>query len=198
MANDDLARQAVVGGIRNADRTRRAVLDAAGRLLADKGVSISLKEVADAAGVSKSGLLYHFSSRDELLLAVVQDINEQFRNTALKRLDLSENYPGKMLRAYVRTLCDESGSELLRFFAPSLLWSGMLHIPGASAEMEADEKWWDDQFNIDGFDPEIAHIICRFAEGVAAASALNEDTPEQIERARTMLLAMTEDPKNFL
>ncbi|NEE31590.1 helix-turn-helix transcriptional regulator, partial [Streptomyces sp. SID7982] len=47
---------------RNAERTRRAVLDAAVQVILDKGAAVTLAQVAAAAGVSKSGLIHHFGS----------------------------------------------------------------------------------------------------------------------------------------
>jgi hypothetical protein len=128
-------------------------------------------------------------------LAVIRDINQQFRQTVIDHLDLSENRPGKMLRAYVRALCD-SQTDVAHYFTPSLVWSGIAHIPGVADEMTADERWWNDQLTLDGVDPDITHIICRAAEGIAAATALGEETPDQIARSRALLLAMTDNPAN--
>ncbi|PSK68401.1 hypothetical protein C6W96_34495 [Streptomyces sp. CS149] len=80
---------------RNAERTRRAVLDAAVQVILDKGAAVTLAQVAAAAGVSKSGLIHHFGSRNQLVVALVEDTHERFRETVRSHLELSENYPGK-------------------------------------------------------------------------------------------------------
>ena len=53
------------------DRTRAAIVEAAIRVLADEGISAKLDTVAVAAGVSRATLYRHFSSREELLGALV-------------------------------------------------------------------------------------------------------------------------------
>jgi AcrR family transcriptional regulator len=52
---------------------RDRILDAAERLVADEGASkLTLDAVAQAAGVSKGGLLYHYPSKDALLVAMIE------------------------------------------------------------------------------------------------------------------------------
>ena len=49
------------------------ILDAAEQLVADEGASkLTLDAVAQAAGVSKGGLLYHYPSKDALLAAMIE------------------------------------------------------------------------------------------------------------------------------
>ncbi|MGW6588740.1 TetR/AcrR family transcriptional regulator [Streptomyces globisporus] len=75
---------------RNAERTRRAVVDAAVQVILDQGAAVTLAQVAAAAGVSKSGPIHHFGSRDQLVVALVEDTHERFRETVRSHLDLSE------------------------------------------------------------------------------------------------------------
>jgi AcrR family transcriptional regulator len=52
--------------------TRTKILDAASRLLREKGISgMSTREIARAAGLSDAAIYSHFKSRDELLSALV-------------------------------------------------------------------------------------------------------------------------------
>ncbi|HJY76932.1 MAG TPA: TetR/AcrR family transcriptional regulator [Burkholderiales bacterium] len=54
------------------ERTRAAILDEALRLVSKAGLDgLTIGTLADATGMSKSGLFAHFGSRDELLLAVL-------------------------------------------------------------------------------------------------------------------------------
>lgn len=100
---------ATSGKTRSTDRTRRAILDAASDLMGKHGTSVSLARIAEAAGMSKGGLLHHFPSRNDLIRALGEDCARQLRSEVEGFLDLSENRPGKMLRAYVRALCGGSG-----------------------------------------------------------------------------------------
>jgi AcrR family transcriptional regulator len=54
---------------------RQRILDAAADLAEEDGAhSLSLERVADRAGVSKGGLLYHFHTKEELLTAMLQSV----------------------------------------------------------------------------------------------------------------------------
>jgi AcrR family transcriptional regulator len=72
------------------ERTRAAILDAALRLVSNSGLEgLTIGTLADATGMSKSGLFAHFGSREELLLAVLNHGQQEFidvvLNPALKK-----------------------------------------------------------------------------------------------------------------
>ncbi|MFI2118337.1 TetR/AcrR family transcriptional regulator [Streptomyces rubiginosohelvolus] len=176
---------------RNAERTRRAVLDAAVQVILDKGAAVTLAQVAAAAGVSKSGLIHHFGSRDQLVVALVEDTNERFRETVRSHLDLSENYPGKMLRAYVRALCAGSAeAATARDFTSAPMWGGLYTIPAVVPVMEENAAWWDEQLALDGISPERIMIVRRAAEGIAMAAIYGEQDGRNIPTARDLLLEL--------
>ncbi|MFD4128005.1 TetR/AcrR family transcriptional regulator [Streptomyces globisporus] len=176
---------------RNAERTRRAVLDAAVQVILDKGAAVTLAQVAAAAGVSKSGLIHHFGSRDQLVVALVEDTNERFRETVRSHLDLSENYPGKMLRAYVRALCAGSAEAAsARDFTSAPMWGGLYTIPAVVPVMEENAAWWDEQLALDGISPERILIVRRAAEGIAMAALYGEQDGGSISTARDLLLEL--------
>ena len=55
-------------------RTRRAILDAAGQIFANRDVNaVKVEEIAEAAGVSVGTLYKHFTSKQGILLAFVSD-----------------------------------------------------------------------------------------------------------------------------
>jgi AcrR family transcriptional regulator len=61
------------------ERSRRAILDTAAGLATVEGIrGLSLSRLADAAGISKSGLFAHFGSKEELQLATIERANEIF------------------------------------------------------------------------------------------------------------------------
>jgi len=61
------------------ERTRAAILDEALRLVSKAGLDgLTIGTLAEATGMSKSGLFAHFGSRDELLLAVLAHGQAQF------------------------------------------------------------------------------------------------------------------------
>lgn len=179
---------------RNTERTRRAVLDAATEVILEKGAAVTLAQVAAAAGVSKSGLIHHFGSRDHLVIAVVEDLQERFREAVLSHLDLAENHAGKMLRAYVRALCAGSSDAVAaRDFTSAATWSGLYAIPGVSAVTQEDATWWSEQLAADGLSAERIQIVRRAAEGIAVAALQGDEDDASIAAARRLLLELATD-----
>jgi AcrR family transcriptional regulator len=65
----------------DAARNRRAILDAAGKLLAKRGANnVSIEEIAAAAGVGKGTVFHRFGNRVGLLRALVMERAESLRN----------------------------------------------------------------------------------------------------------------------
>ncbi len=59
-------------------QTRDRILDAAKRSLLDRGFArLSTRSIADAAGVPLSQIHYHFGSKQDLMLAVLEEENRQ-------------------------------------------------------------------------------------------------------------------------
>lgn len=70
---------------RSSEKTISAILDAGFRLFFKKGFArVSMDDIASAAGVTKRTLYYHYTSKDALVGAVLDQQNEQsiaaFRN----------------------------------------------------------------------------------------------------------------------
>lgn len=175
---------------RNSGRTQRHILDAAAQVIAQVGTAMTLAQVADAAGVSKGGLMHHYTNRTQLLLAVVNDANDRFRDAVTGNLDLSENAPGKMLRAYVRTLCG-GDLEAANYFGSAPIWNGLYALPDIREVMDADTVWWEEQLALDGLDSRRIRIVRRAAEGLAAAYSYGEESQADLQQARDELVEMT-------
>jgi AcrR family transcriptional regulator len=61
------------------ERSHAAILDAAARLATVEGIDgLSLARLADAVGMSKSGLFAHFKSKEELQLATIEQADAVF------------------------------------------------------------------------------------------------------------------------
>lgn len=67
--------------------TRESILDAAARVVRERGTGVTLEGVADAAGVSRQTVYVHFGSRTGLLIAMVQHMDESgMLNALLQRV----------------------------------------------------------------------------------------------------------------
>jgi len=110
---------------------RDRILEAAEQLVAEQGASnLTLDAVAQAAGVSKGGLLYHFPSKDALLMGMLDRHCEQMdQRCAEAHADLPDNDFAGHLKAHVlgllrwNTVRAEVGTAMFAAAAnnPSLL-----------------------------------------------------------------------------
>ncbi|HSD22702.1 MAG TPA: TetR/AcrR family transcriptional regulator [Solirubrobacterales bacterium] len=67
------------------ERSRTAILDEAARLATVEGIGgLSLGRLADAVGMSKSGLFAHFGSKEELQLATIETADSIFETQVLE------------------------------------------------------------------------------------------------------------------
>lgn len=115
---DSRAHPATVG---TRARTRRAILDAASELLTTNE-SVSLAEIAVAAGVGRTTIHRYFTDRSELLTALGLDILHKVEESAGRaRLDEGPGLPA--LLRLVQELF-ELGDQLLLIFDLPQLMSG--------------------------------------------------------------------------
>lgn len=176
---------------RDTTRTKRAILDGAARALREHGAAVSLTAIATEAGVSKSGLLHHYTSKEALVLALAQDAIEQFRDHVEARVDLSENVPGKLLRAYVRAVCDEV-AEPQAGREHASLWGALTLLPEVVRLAEADDERWRAAFHDDGLHPDRVLVVSRAADGLAGAPHYGAvPGADEIEHTRDLLLRLT-------
>ena len=88
------------------ERSRAAILREAARLATVDGLDgLSLARLADAVGMSKSGLFAHFGSKEELQLATVDAASAIFERLVIEAA--AEATPGvPRLRAYIERFLD--------------------------------------------------------------------------------------------
>ena len=79
-------------GYANSEKTRKALIDAAGELVAEKGFdNVTTRAIAEKAGENIGSLHYHFGSKNELFQAVLEEATKTVRNNSFETL--LENYP---------------------------------------------------------------------------------------------------------
>ncbi|RYD31266.1 MAG: TetR/AcrR family transcriptional regulator [Verrucomicrobiaceae bacterium] len=85
---------------------RDLLLDAAETVAAREGVSrLTFDAVAAEAGVSKGGLLHYFSSKEQLIEAMVQRSADGWRNCFMAGYEQAPEGPGRMLRGILNHCC---------------------------------------------------------------------------------------------
>jgi AcrR family transcriptional regulator len=178
---------------RPAGQTRDRLLDAAARLLLRDPSKLTLDAVAQEAGVSKGGLLYHFSSKSQLLDAVVDRWEASFQADIDAAAD---GEPGGWIRAYAgvsaRDLADPHTREID---------SGILAVLALQPErletVRARYEGWQERIVDDGIDPIDATIVRLAADGLWFSELLGLAPPAEglreqvLERLRELTRADT-------
>lgn len=81
---------------------RRTLLDSAFKIAREQGLnSLTLQATAEAAGVSKGGLLHHFPSKQALMEGLIEDIIEKFDHEIDEYISQDSNSYGSFTRAYI-------------------------------------------------------------------------------------------------
>jgi AcrR family transcriptional regulator len=179
-------------------QSRAAILDAAARLATVEGIGgLSIARLADAVGMSKSGLFAHFGSKEELQLATVETASSIFSahvvepasqaGSAIERLRLLaygylgyvevDTFPGGCFFASVLAEVDmQPGAvrdRLVRFLAD---WLEQLETTVRAAQSEGAIDSAEDPGQV-AFELEAALLL-------ANAQYVVTRTSEPIERAR--------------
>ena len=83
---------------------RRAILDTAAAMFAEKGfVGTNLRDIADALGMSRPGLYYHFPSKEKLLEAIVEELTLSAERQLVRIAEDKGGDPDQALRLVVQT-----------------------------------------------------------------------------------------------
>jgi AcrR family transcriptional regulator len=90
---------------------RRALLDCAANISLEQGLpAVTLQAVADAAHVTKGGLLHHFPSKQALVQAVFHDLLDQLDVQIEELLEDDPDAYGRFTRAYIRAFARADGA----------------------------------------------------------------------------------------
>ena len=102
----------------------RAILQAAERLFVEKGYhTVSVEQIADAAGVSKGLIHYHFNSKEQLLVWILKDmLDKLFANldAIAQSVESSKTKISKAIIAYLDMVHSWSGLMRIAFFEEAL------------------------------------------------------------------------------
>ena len=142
------------------DSARESILTAFQELLIDtSGSGASLEAVAQSAGVTKGGLLYHFGSRDGLETALI----ERLETLAAAEYDRMRAAP-QGAAAYYTSLTEYVNSPLDR----ATLAGGTLarRNPRARGVVIEMRRRYFDILNDDLHDPELARATMLLADGI--------------------------------
>lgn len=177
--------------MRDPERTRATILSAARAAITTHGAAASLDVIARAAGVSKGGLLHHFRSKEELLLALTRDLYERFEEQVQLALTSEPASPMSLARAYIRAVFAELRSPELTVHYATLI--PLLNQVPAVAEFTATEsRRWEEAFADDGGHLPTVRIAVLAADGAALASLHRPMAAGELSDLEDSLLALLE------
>ena len=96
--------------------TKAAIRDVAIRLIAAKGFDhASLREVADEVGITKASLYYHYPSKVDLLVAIVEPVIDEMSDiaTGLDNIPFGRAEVEQLLTRYTTVVVDHRAEGVL-------------------------------------------------------------------------------------
>ena len=116
--------------------TRQAIIAVAGKVLVESGYAgLTLKRVADAAGVSVGNLNYHFRTKESLLEALIDhvltDLSARFEVLIDRGIADGTDVPGALLQWAMDDSCSRQYTRLIRE-----LWAMASHYGPVAAAMD--------------------------------------------------------------
>lgn len=83
------------------ENTRGEILEAAGRLLLERGYhGFSYKDIAEPLGVRNAAIHYHFPSKEDLGVVLIEDYREELRRNTADFMARGGN-PANQLEVYI-------------------------------------------------------------------------------------------------
>ncbi|QQR43412.1 TetR/AcrR family transcriptional regulator [Myxococcus xanthus] len=181
------------GPQRDAARTRRTLLSTAARVISERGAGVSLDLVAREAGVSKGGLLHHFSTREALLLGLVEHLVEEVDVAVARALDPADTAPGSFARAWIRSTFEDLSDGTLAHERATLV--GILGtVPEVVRRIREAGERWSQRLAHDGLDAQRVMLISRACDGATMASLFQRQLGQrELDEERELLLALTRE-----
>lgn len=153
---------------RSAQDTRRALLDAAEAEIRLKGVHAALDGIARRAGVSKGGLIYHFASKDDLIMALAADRLSAFRKEVADRVDPTDTTAGRWTRAYLETLLAPVADEAAARESLALI-AQLMTIPEVAELAGKEAAIVERELAEDGLPASVTALVVAAADGLNSA-----------------------------
>lgn len=169
-------------------------MDAATQVLLHQGAdNLTLAAVAERAGVSKGGLLYHFPSKQALAAGMVERFVEQCETALFEAGDEPGAASRGYLRASIAETTDVAGARGDRVTAA--LFAAALVDPETLEPLRDRYRAWQERLENDGIDPAVATLVRLTVDGwwLARVAELAPPTGELHERVFAKLIALTRE-----
>lgn len=163
----------------SAAATRSRLVAAAIDVIQNQGIErLTLDAVAKEAQVSKGGLLYHFASKEALVINIIQYLMDDFDTAIAHELDLDDtpDSPGRWLKAYVKATFNYTN-------LPTTLVGNLLSAVTLNPELlkpvQSRFDDWQQEFQVSGLDPVRANLVRLAADGLGTSDLFGIGLPNQ-------------------
>lgn len=174
--------------------TPDTILDAAERLIAHHGVQhLTIGRVAEASGVSRGGLFYHFPSKEALVQAMVERMVAGWQQALEAQIAADPEPHGRLTRAYARLLLLQLQGETGATGAVvGALIAGLAFDPRLLDPLHKQLQTWQAQSEAE-LDPAIAAVVRLTTHALWTNSLLltNTISPELLRQIVARLEALT-------
>jgi AcrR family transcriptional regulator len=158
-------------------RPRARLLDAVVAELEASGSSdLSLRDLAARVGTSHRMLIYHFGSKEQLLVAVAKEVERQQQAALADLGDATHLAPRQVGEAMWARVTDPALADRARLFF-ELYGQALMGRPGTEAILEGDvDRWVEaaaEQLEADGVPPDQAHVDARLGLAVVRGLLLD-------------------------
>ncbi|MDF2673353.1 MAG: TetR family transcriptional regulator [Clostridiales bacterium] len=172
---------------------KEKILEAANKLITEKGLnSFTLEEVAKEAGISKGGLLYHYSSKDALMKGLIETGIEMFEAKVSEReRALSADAPSNWFISYIEEQFNTAKID-------TNTMAGIIAAFALNQELLQpvlnNRKEWLEKIN-ESKDPILGIIISLACDGIAFSNLLGIDVYPEKTKAELMerLIKLTKE-----
>ncbi|GAA4912550.1 TetR/AcrR family transcriptional regulator [Streptomonospora salina] len=169
--------------------TRDRILDALEGVLIEQGPSAAtLESVADAAGVSKGGLLYHFPTKGAMTTGLVRRLAAR----AEEEFAAARRSPEGVARFFLRTSLPGTAEEAELYWSVIAALRSKEGVPAEAAELIGRMfEQWSRLLHEELGDPVLAETIRLVGDGLylSAIAGLPQPDPRLLERVLEHLTA---------
>ena len=180
-------------------QVKQQVVEAADRLFYQKGYNLtSFSDIAESSNIPRGNLNYHFSTKEDVLKAVIQFRVNEMKNM-LNEWEKKYQSPLKCLQRYAQ-IALKVKNEVIQFGCPmgtlnSELGKGQHELQAITKEQfDVFEQWLKKQFQLMGHSKNaselVMHLMVR-TQGIATMSYIHGDT-RLIKREVQLILSWLE------
>jgi AcrR family transcriptional regulator len=140
------------------------ILHAASKVVSERGIfNLTLEAVAEQAGISKGGLLYHYPSKEALVKGMVEHLASNYQKKIAETAEADPMDKGKWTRSFIDVTFNQS-------YENKDMNAGLLAAKAVNSDLlepiRHAYKNWQHEIENDGLDPIKATIIRLAIDGI--------------------------------